>query len=211
MSDNKDSASNRESSCCTCQVDSSRRALVAATAGVGTVVGLGVATPFFTSFLPSERAKAAGAPVEYDLTKLAPGQMDTIEWQGKPVWILRRTPEMIAALKKNDPQLVDPDSARSEQPEYARGTARAIKDEYFVCLGICTHLGCSPNQKFQTGAESGMGDDWNGGFLCPCHGSRFDLAGRVYKSMPAPENLKIPPHTYLTDTRLLIGKDTKES
>lgn len=210
MSDNKENASSGES-CCACSLDPERRALLAATAGVGAVVGLGVAVPFVGSFLPSERAKAAGAPVEYDLSKLAPGQMDTIEWQGKPVWIVRRTPEMVAALKKNDDKLVDPNSERSEQPEYAKGTVRAIKDEYFVCLGVCTHLGCSPNPKFQMGAESGMGDDWNGGFLCPCHGSRFDLAGRVFKSMPAPVNLVIPPHTYLSDTRLLIGKDSKES
>jgi len=210
MSDNKENASNG-ASCCACQLDPERRALLAATAGVGAVVGLGVATPFVGSFLPSERAKAAGAPVEYDLSKLASGQMDTIEWQGKPVWIVHRTQQMVTDLKKNDPHLVDPDSERSEQPEYAMGTARSIKPEYFVCLGVCTHLGCSPNPKFLTGAESGMGDEWNGGFLCPCHGSRFDLAGRVYKSMPAPVNLVIPPHSYLSDTRLIIGQDSKES
>ncbi|MBS1209255.1 MAG: petA [Proteobacteria bacterium] len=208
MSDNKQDASGGEA-CCACSLDPSRRALLAATAGVGAVVGIGAATPFVTSFMPSERAKAAGAPVEVDLSKLKAGEMMTVEWQGKPVWIVRRTPEMLAALKKNDAALADPASERAEQPEYVKGEARAIKDEYFVCLGVCTHLGCSPNPKFAMGAESGMGEAWNGGFLCPCHGSQFDLAGRVFKAMPAPTNLKIPPHVYLSDTRLRIGEDTK--
>lgn len=133
----------------------------------------------------------------------------TVEWQGKPVWILRRTPEMLASLKADAGNLVDPESKTAEQPAYVKGIERAIKPEYFVCIGICTHLGCSPSDKLQKGAESGMGADWPGGFLCPCHGSRFDLAGRVFKSMPAPTNLVIPPHTYLSDTRLLIGEDKK--
>ena len=210
MSDNKQDASGGES-CCACSLDPSRRILLAATAGVGAVVGLGVATPFVTSFMPSERAKAAGAPVEVDLSKIKAGEMITVEWQGKPVWILRRTPEMIAALSKNDAALADPASERAVQPEYVKGAARAIKDEFFVCLGVCTHLGCSPNPKFAVGGESGMGEAWNGGFLCPCHGSQFDLAGRVFKSMPAPTNLVIPPHAYLSDTRLLIGKDSAEA
>ncbi|MET7014639.1 ubiquinol-cytochrome c reductase iron-sulfur subunit [Uliginosibacterium flavum] len=211
MSDNKQDASGGES-CCSCSLDPSRRVLLAATAGVGAVIGAGVAVPFVTSFIePSERAKAAGAPVEADLSKIKPGEMITVEWQGKPVWILRRTPEMIAALQKNETALADPASERAEQPEYVKGAGRAIKDEFFVCLGVCTHLGCTPNSKFVLGAESGMGQDWAGGFLCPCHGSQFDLAGRVFKSMPAPTNLKIPKHTYLSDTRLLIGKDSGEA
>ncbi|WP_371929865.1 ubiquinol-cytochrome c reductase iron-sulfur subunit [Uliginosibacterium sp. 31-16] len=209
MSDNKQDASGGES-CCACSLDS-RRTMLAATVGAGAVVGLGVATPFVASFMPSERAKAAGAPVEVDLSKIKAGEMITVEWQGKPVWILRRTPEMIAALSKNDAALADPASERAVQPEYVKGVARAIKDEFFVCLGVCTHLGCSPNPKFAVGSESGMGDAWNGGFLCPCHGSQFDLAGRVFKSMPAPTNLVIPPHAYLSDTRLLIGKDSAEA
>lgn len=209
MSDNKQDSSGGENSCA-CSLDS-RRTLLAATAGVGAVVGLGVATPFVASFTPSERAKAAGAPVEVDLSKIKPGEMLTVEWQGKPVWILRRTPEMLAALAKNDAALADPASERAEQPEYIKGEARALKDEFFVCLGVCTHLGCSPNPKFAMGGESGMGEAWTGGFLCPCHGSQFDLAGRVFKSMPAPTNLKIPKHTYLSDTRLLIGEDSKEA
>ncbi|MEN3113564.1 ubiquinol-cytochrome c reductase iron-sulfur subunit [Uliginosibacterium paludis] len=182
---------------------------MAATAGVGAIAAVGVATPFVASFTPSERAKAAGAPVEVDLSKLQPGEKMTVEWQGKPVWILRRTPEMLASLKGAEDRLVDPKSEAPQQPAYVKGEARAIKPEYFVCIGICTHLGCSPSDKLKKGAESGMGESWPGGFLCPCHGSQFDLAGRVFKSMPAPSNLVIPPHTYLSDTRLLIGEDSK--
>lgn len=182
---------------------------MAATAGVGAVAAVGVATPFVASFTPSERAKAAGAPVEVDLSKIRPGEKIIVEWQGKPVWILRRTPEMLEELTKDGSMLVDPESREPQQPAYIKGDARAIKPEFFVCVGICTHLGCSPGDKLQKGAESGMGESWPGGFLCPCHGSRFDLSGRVFKNMPAPSNLVIPPHTYLSDTRLLIGEDTK--
>lgn len=182
---------------------------MAATAGVGAVAVVGGATPFVASFTPSERAKAAGAPVEVDLSRLQPGEKITVEWQGKPVWILRRTPEMLASLKTVESRLVDPKSEAPQQPAYVKGEARAIKPEYFVCIGICTHLGCSPSDKLTKGAESGMGADWAGGFLCPCHGSQFDLAGRVFKSMPAPSNLVVPPHTYLSETRLLIGEDSK--
>lgn len=209
MSDHKQDAPAGGASFCACSLDPSRRALIAATAGVGAVAAVGVATPFVASFTPSERAKAAGAPVEVDLSRLQPGEKMTVEWQGKPVWILRRTPEMLASLKEDAGSLVDPESKAADQPAYVKGIERAIKPEYFVCIGICTHLGCSPSDKLQKGAESGMGPDWPGGFLCPCHGSRFDLAGRVFKSMPAPSNLVIPPHTYLSDTRLLIGEDKK--
>lgn len=189
--------------------DCSRRNLIAATAAVGAVAGIGAATPFAVSFAPSERAKAAGAPVEVDIGGLQPGEMTTVEWQGKPVWIIRRTKEQLENLAKLDTLLADPESKRAEQPDYVKGDARAIKAEYLVCIGICTHLGCSPSAKFATGAESGMSADWKGGFLCPCHGSQFDLSGRVFKSMPAPDNLKIPPHKYLSDTRIVIGEDTK--
>lgn len=208
MSNDKLEVSGGASFSCNC-ADSSRRQLMAATAAVGGAVGVGVAAPFVASFLPSERAKAAGAPVEVDLSGLQPGEMKTVEWRGKPVWIVRRTPEMLEALKKNEALLADPGSSRAEQPEYVKGAGRAIKDEYLVCVGLCTHLGCSPSAKFKPGAESGIGEDWPGGFLCPCHGSRFDLAGRVFKSMPAPDNLPIPPHTYVSDTRLIIGEDSK--
>lgn len=208
MSDHKQEAAGGESFCVPC-ADANRRMLLAATAGVGVAAGMGAAAPFVASFTPSERAKAAGAPVEVDISKLQPGEMMTVEWRGKPVWILRRTPEMIASLKSVDPLLADPTSHRSEQPEYIKSEGRSIKDEYFVCVGICTHLGCSPSAKFKAGADSGMGEAWQGGFLCPCHGSQFDLAGRVFKSMPAPDNLPVPPHTYLSDSRLLIGEDKK--
>lgn len=208
MSNDKQDVPGGASFSCSC-ADTNRRQLLAATAVVGGAVGVGTAVPFVTSFLPSERAKAAGAPVEVDISGLQPGEMMTVEWRGKPVWIVRRNKEMLESLKKSEALVADPASSRSDQPAYVKGTARAIKDEYFVCVGICTHLGCSPTAKFAPGAESGIGDDWPGGFLCPCHGSRFDLAGRVFKSMPAPDNLVIPPHTYLSDTRLIIGEDTK--
>lgn len=189
--------------------DCSRRNLIAATAVVGGAAGIGAAVPFAASFTPSERAKAAGAPVEADISGLKPGEKMVVEWRGKPVWILRRTPEMLASLKQIDPRLADPQSQRSEQPEYINGEARAIKPEYLVCIGICTHLGCSPTDKLAPDGASGMGPDWPGGFLCPCHGSQFDLAGRVFKSMPAPDNLPIPPYKYLSDTKILIGEDSK--
>jgi len=191
------------------KMDGGRRTLVIASSAVGGAAVAGAAVPFLASLTPSERAKAAGAPVEADLSKLQPGDMMTVEWRGKPVWILRRTPEQLASLKKDTDLLADPESKRSDQPAYIKGEARSIKPEYLVVIGICTHLGCSPGAKFQAGAESGMGADWPGGFLCPCHGSTFDLAARVFKNKPAPDNLPIPPHTYLSDTRILIGEDSK--
>jgi ubiquinol-cytochrome c reductase iron-sulfur subunit len=178
-----------------------------ATGAVGAAAGAGMAIPLISSMMPSERAKAAGAPVEVDIARLAPGEIMTVEWRGKPVWIVHRTPEMLAALKKAEPYLVDPKSEKPQQPDYASNEHRSIKPEIMVAVGICTHLGCSPTEKFKEGAAQGMAADWPGGFLCPCHGSQFDLAGRVYKSMPAPTNLEIPPHQYLADTRLLIGED----
>jgi ubiquinol-cytochrome c reductase iron-sulfur subunit len=186
-----------------------RRFLIAATGVAGGVAGASVAIPFAMSMLPSARARAAGAPVEVDISGLEPGMMITEEWRGKPVWIVRRTPEMIATLPELDPELADPGSKMKQQPDYAKNEARSIKPEYLVLIGICTHLGCSPTQKLAPGGESGLGDSWKGGFFCPCHGSKFDLAGRVYKGVPAPTNLEVPPHTYVSDTRLVIGQDSK--
>ena len=191
------------------KMDSGRRQLLVATSAAGGVAAVATAVPFVASLTPSERAKAAGAPVEADISKLAPGEMMTVEWRGKPVWILRRTPEMLASLDKTEPLVSDPGSEKPMQPEYAQNKYRSVKPEYLVAVGICTHLGCSPSEKFKVGAESGVSPDWTGGFLCPCHGSLFDLAGRVYRSMPAPDNLEIPPYKFLADTKLLIGDDGK--
>jgi ubiquinol-cytochrome c reductase iron-sulfur subunit len=184
-----------------------RRKLLVATTGAGVVAAVATAVPFVASLTPSERARAAGAPVEADVSKLAVGEMMTVEWRGKPVWILRRTPEMLAALEGHEARLVDPASAGPQQPEYAANRHRSIKPDYLIVIGICTHLGCSPSEKFTPGAAGGMGADWPGGFLCPCHGSIFDLAGRVYLSQPAPTNLEIPPHKWLADGLVLIGED----
>ena len=194
---------------CDDTVDCGRRRLLVATAAAGGVAGVAVAVPFVTSMLPSERAKAAGAPVEVDISQLAPGEMKTVEWRGKPVWIINRTKEQLATLSRLADKLADPKSEKNMQPEYARNETRSIKPEILVAVGICTHLGCSPTEKFKTGAESGIEADWQGGFFCPCHGSTFDLAGRVYKSKPAPDNLEIPPHMYLGDAKLIIGEEKK--
>ncbi len=188
---------------------SKRRLLLGATSAVGAVGAVFVATPFLTSMAPSARARAAGAPVEVDISKLEPGMMITVEWRGRPVWIIHRTKEMIDALPKAVEKVADPESNQPQQPEYAKNATRSVKPDIAVIVGICTHLGCSPTAKMKIGPESGMGDDWPGGFYCPCHGSKFDLAGRVFKGMPAPINLAVPPHTYLTDTRLIVGQDKK--
>jgi ubiquinol-cytochrome c reductase iron-sulfur subunit len=192
-------------------VDSSKRTWLIASTCAGAVGGVAVAVPFVSTFQPSEKAKAAGAAVEADISALKPGEKMTVEWRGKPVWIIRRTPEQLEALKKTDGQVADPESERKTYPipEYAKNQGRSIKPEYFVAVGICTHLGCSPSDKFQTGAQPSLPDDWQGGFLCPCHGSTFDMAGRVFKNKPAPDNLEVPPHMYLSDTKLLIGEDKK--
>jgi ubiquinol-cytochrome c reductase iron-sulfur subunit len=198
---------------CDDKVDCGRRRLLVATAAVGGVAGVATALPFLASFAPSERAKAAGAPVEADIGKLAPGQMMTVEWRGKPVWIIHRTKEMIADLRKNDDKVADPKSERAQSeyqpPPGVDAETRSLKPDYMVVVGICTHLGCSPTQKLESGTVSGMDADWTGGFLCPCHGSTFDLAGRVFKNKPAPDNLPIPPHTYLSESKLLIGESKK--
>jgi ubiquinol-cytochrome c reductase iron-sulfur subunit len=190
-------------------LDRSRRTWIAITCGAGAVGGVATVVPFVSTFTPSERAKAAGAPVRVDIGALQPGEKMTVEWRGKPVWILRRTSEMLESLKKTDAQVADPNSDRTQYPtpEYAKNEYRSIKPEFLVAVGICSHLGCSPSDKLQPGAQPSLPDDWQGGFLCPCHGSTFDLAGRVFKNKPAPDNLEIPPHMYLSDTTLLIGED----
>jgi len=194
------------------RIDSSKRTWLIASTCAGAVGGVATAVPFVSTLSPSEKAKAAGAAVEVDISNLKPGEKMTAEWRGKPVWIVKRTPEMVAELSKLDGQLADPKSERHPEeftPEYARNTNRSIKPEVLVVVGICTHLGCSPSDKFTPGPQPSLPDNWEGGFLCPCHGSTFDLAGRVFKNKPAPDNLPVPPHMYLSDTRLLIGEDKK--
>ena len=183
--------------------------LVAASTIAGGVATVAAGVPFVASMLPSERAKAAGAPVEVDISQLAPGERMTVEWQGKPVWIVRRTPEMLDVIKKNEDRVADPQSKKAMQPKYASNQLRSIKPEYLVLVGICTHLGCSPVEKFQAQPEA-FASDWKGGFYCPCHGSLFDLAGRVYKNKPAPDNLLVPKHRYLADGKILIGEDESD-
>lgn len=186
-----------------------RRFLTAATSAVGVAGAVGIAVPFVGSWNPSEKAKAAGAPVKADISKLEPGQMIVVEWRGKPVYVLRRTPEMLANLDKLAGDLKDPDSAISEQPAYIEGAARALRPEVFVAEGLCTHLGCAPKFRPEVGAADLGGDDWLGGFFCPCHGSKFDLAGRVYSGVPASTNLVIPPYSYESDTVVVIGVDAE--
>jgi ubiquinol-cytochrome c reductase iron-sulfur subunit len=190
-------------------LDSSRRTAIGLTCAAGAVGTVAVAIPFVSTLAPSERAKAAGAPVEVDIAGMKPGELKSVEWRGKPVWIVRRTPEMLESLKKTDSKVADPDSQRTAYPtpEYAKNEYRSIKPEYLVVIGICTHLGCSPIEKFSGAGDPSLPADWEGGFLCPCHGSTFDLSGRVFKNKPAPDNLEVPPHVYLSDTRLLIGED----
>ncbi len=173
---------------------------------------MATAGAFVSTLQPSERAKAAGAPVEVDISSLTPGEMRTVEWRGKPVWILKRTPEMIESLKKTDADVADPNSKRtdfSETPDYALNEWRSIRKDILVVVGICPHLGCSPSSRFQTGAQPSLPDSWQGGFLCPCHGSTFDLAGRVYKNKPAPDNLQVPRYMFEGENKLVIGKDEK--
>ena len=185
-----------------------RRFLLTATTVASGVAAGAAAVPFVASMLPSERAKAAGAPVEVDVSELEPGQKMIVEWRGKPVWIVHRTPEMLKAVKADDERVADPASTRSQQPQYAKNEWRSLKPEYLVVVGICTHLGCSPVDRLAAQPEP-FATDWRGGFYCPCHGSLFDLAGRVYKNKPAPDNLAVPPYKFVTDTTLLIGEDTK--
>lgn len=188
-------------------VDTSRRRfLTAATSVVGAVGAVYVAVPFVKSMWPSARAQAAGAPVEVDISKIEPGQMLNVEWRGKPVWIVNRTPEMLNSLDELNDRVSDPQSQASEQPEYAQNQTRSIKDSILIMVAICTHLGCSPKYRPDV-APADLGKDWLGGFFCPCHGSKYDLAGRVYKGMPAPLNMPVPPHRYIGDSVVLVGED----
>ena len=186
--------------------DKTRRNLVVATSVVGGAAGLGVAAPFVASMWPSERARAAGAPIEVDVSRIAPGELAVFEWRGKPVWVLRRTPEMIASLKSVEPRLSDPGSKASDQPKYAENEYRSARPDLLVLVGVCTHLGCSPQEK-PAEAKAEMGSDWPGGFYCPCHGSKFDFAGRVFNGSPAPTNLVVPPYTVVSDSKVVIGED----
>jgi ubiquinol-cytochrome c reductase iron-sulfur subunit len=189
-------------------INRGRRTVILATACAGGAAAVAAAVPFAASMLPSDRAKALGAPVEVDISALKPGEMQTVEWQGKPVWIIRRTKEMLEDIKKDNGLVSDPESSVPQQPDYAKNEFRSIKDEYAVIVGVCTHLGCSPQLK-PADDKTEMGQTWNGGFYCPCHGSKFDFAGRVYKGVPAPINLRVPKYTYLSDTTILIGDDKK--
>ena len=189
-----------------------RRFLTATTVVVGGAGAAMAAIPFLKTLRPSARAEVAGAPVTEDISKLEPGGRLMVQWRGQPVWIIRRTPEQLADLPALDAQLADPKSERKPDeftPAYARNGHRSIKPEVLVAVGICPHLGCSPSEKYTPGPQPSLPDDWKGGFLCPCHGSTFDMAGRVFKNKPSPDNLEIPPHMYLSDTRLLIGEDKK--
>ena len=183
-----------------------RRFLTLATGAAAGAAGAGVATPFILSFFPSEKAKAAGAPVEIDVSRIEPGQLITAEWQGKPIWVLNRTDAQQKELPALDGELADPKSEVDHQPAYAQNELRSIKPNIFVAIGICTHLGCSPTFRPDV-APADLGPQWKGGFFCPCHGSKFDLAGRVYKGVPAPTNLVVPPYKYLTETTILVGED----
>ncbi|NNM50777.1 MAG: ubiquinol-cytochrome c reductase iron-sulfur subunit [Pseudomonadales bacterium] len=186
-------------------VDSGRRMLlIGATAAVGAVGAVGAAIPFVKSWLPSAKAKAAGAPVDVDISQIQPGQRIIVKWRGRPVWVLRRTPEELASLKEIDPKLRDPNSDDPQQPDYAKNEWRSIKPEFLVLIGICTHLGCSPLFVPEIGK---IEPSWLGGFFCPCHGSKYDLAGRVYSGQPAPKNMVVPPYSYTTPTVITIGVD----
>ncbi|MFC3153557.1 ubiquinol-cytochrome c reductase iron-sulfur subunit [Litoribrevibacter euphylliae] len=187
-----------------------RRLLIGATSAVGAVGAVGVATPFVASWNPSAKAKAAGAPVKADISKLEPGQQMIVEWRGKPVWIIRRTEEVLKNIEKLNSSVRDPNSEVPQQPEYVSGINRSIKPEILVLVGICTHLGCSPKYRPEI-SPADLGDDWLGGFFCPCHGSRFDLSGRVYQGVPAPINLEVPPHSYLSDNVILVGVDQESA
>ncbi len=191
-------------------IDKGRRQLLTAATTITGVAGVAfAAVPFLSSWKPSARAKALGAPVEIDISKLDPGAMLKIEWRGKPVLIVRRTPEMLKDLGDHDARLADPASDNSRQPDYAKNAARAIKPEYLVLVGVCTHLGCLPQNYFAPGAYPavGLAADWPGGFFCPCHGSKFDLAGRVFAGVPAPTNLEVPPYSFADDAHIVIGQD----
>lgn len=187
--------------------DAERRQMLLLAGGAVCAGTLTTALPFVASFAPSERARAQGAAVEVQVDDIPPGALKTVEWRGKPVWVMRRTPDMLATLATLQDQLADPNSVRDQQPAYARNAARSIKEELLVVTAICTHLGCSPNKVEAGSGNPSVPTDWKGGFFCPCHGSTFDLAGRVFKNKPAPTNLEVPPHKYLSDAQILIGED----
>ena len=190
-------------------VDTGRRRFLTATATVvGGAGAVATAVPFVSTMTPSAKARAIGAPVEVDIGDLRPGERKIVKWQGKPVWILRRAQESVSELAGLDELVRDPDSAEAQQPDYAQNQYRSVKPEYLIVIGLCTHLGCSPSYVAEDDPNNTFGPDWKGGFFCPCHGSRFDLAGRVYKDVPAPTNLLVPPYQYLSDTRVLIGDDS---
>lgn len=192
-------------------VDNSKRQFLTTALTVVGAVGTGyLAVPFLSQMQPSAKAMAAGAPVEVDISKIEPGQLIRVAWRGKPVWVLSRTPEVLAILEKDTAKLADPNSHESKQPEYINTSLRSIKPELFIAVGLCTHLGCSPTFRPEI-APNDLGSDWNGGFFCPCHGSGFDLAGRVYRSVPAPTNLEVPPYRYITDTLIIIGEENEEA
>jgi len=182
-----------------------RRFLTVATSVVGAAGAIGMAVPFVASWNPSAKAKAAGAPVKANLSNIEPGQMITVEWRGKPVYIVRRTEETLARLSSPNAVIKDPDSEQPQQPDYAKNAYRSIKPEFLVLVGLCTHLGCAPMFRPEVGASDLGGEQWQGGFFCPCHGSKFDLAGRVFKGVPAPINLEVPPYSYDSDTVITIG------
>ncbi len=193
------------------EVDAGRRHfLTVTTVAVGAVGAAFAAVPFLASWKPSARAKALGAPVEVDISKLEPGSMVKVEWRGKAIFIVNRTPQMLAQLEGVEGRLRDPESNESDQPEYARNRARAVKPEYLVLVGVCTHLGCAPLEKFTQG-DATVEAGWPGGFFCPCHGSKFDLSGRVFKDVPAPTNLPVPPYQFVSDTRIVIGTDSRSA
>ncbi len=181
-----------------------RRFLAISVCAIGGIGALCAVTPFVASLMPSVKARDAGGPVHVDLSRMEPGQQQTVAWRGKPVWIIRRTPDMLARLSAPDAHLRDPDSHVEQQPVYAQNQFRAINPEYLVLIGLCTHLGCSPKYKPY---EKDLGPDWPGGFYCPCHGSRFDLSGRVFKSMPAPVNMQVPPYRFINKHTIVIGED----
>jgi ubiquinol-cytochrome c reductase iron-sulfur subunit len=187
--------------------NSRRKFLLGATVAMGAVGAAFVVAPFVASWKPSERARALGAPSELDVSKIEPGQMTTITWRKQPIYVVRRTPEMVSSLSKNDPRLKDPKSESSDQPEYAKNEMRSRKSDILVLIGTCTHLGCLPKSRFEAGVPE-LGADWPGGFFCPCHGSRFDLAGRVFNGSPASLNLRIPPYDFSNDHTLVIGLDS---
>lgn len=189
-------------------MDPERRFWVGTACAAGGLIGVGAAVPMVASLTPSGRARAAGAPVEVDIGSIPVGEMRTVEWRGRPVWILHRSPEMLDALKRTNDAVADPESQRpGYTPSYAQNEWRSRKPEYFVAVGICTHLGCAPTPQLAPGAGTGLPANWQGGFFCPCHGSAFDLAGRVYRNVPAPDNLEVPPYEFLSDTRIVVGVD----